>query len=96
MFENVNGKLKKLRANENVLEGHLPRVRQRGQGGQRDHRRRQTANAANATTGGGSGNDDDDDDDDDNDQAAPVDKWTNGKPFHCQHHWDPFFGRTSG
>ena len=49
----------------------------------------------NTTTGGGSGNDDDDDDNN-NDQAAPVDKWTNGKPFHCQHHWDPFFGRTSG
>ena len=37
-------------------------------------------------------NDDDDNDDDDDDQAAPADKWTNGKLFH----WDPFFGWTSG
>ena len=37
-------------------------------------------------------NDDDDNDDDDDDQAAPADKWMNGKLFH----WDPFFGWTSG
>ena len=38
-------------------------------------------------------NDDDDDvDNDDDDQAAPADKWMNGKLFH----WDPFFGWTSG
>ena len=44
------------------------------------------ANVANAT------DDEDDDDDDDDDQAAPADKWTNGKLFH----WDLFFGLTSG
>ena len=38
------------------------------------------------------GNNDDDVDDDDDDQAAPADKWMNGKLFH----WDPFFGWTSG
>ena len=45
-----------------------------------------TDNAANAdnATNGGSSNDDDVGDDDD-DQAAPADRWTNGKLF-C---WDP-------
>ena len=91
-----------------LLPHHIPLPEYLSLLGGRGDKTAKTANAANgggSSNNDDNDNDDDDDDDDDNvddddndddddddGQAAPADKWMNGKLFH----WDPFFGWTSG